>query len=192
MLGLPLILGTKDGWPFLLGVAFIPAVLQLLLLPFCPESPRYLLISKGRVTEARFALQRLRCTHEVEDDIEEMRQEDRAQQREAQITMWQLIRNKSLQVPLMIGIVMQLSQQLSGINAVFYYSTSIFINAGVPKDMAVYSTVGVGGVMVMMTLCSIPLMDKAGRRTLHLWGLGGMFITSIFLTISLLVRVINE
>ena len=54
VLGLPLILGTKDGWPFLLGVAFIPAVLQLLLLPLCPESPRYLLISKGRVTEARY------------------------------------------------------------------------------------------------------------------------------------------
>ena len=52
ILGLPLILGTDDGWPFLLGVAFIPAVLQLMLLPLCPESPRYLLISKGRLTEA--------------------------------------------------------------------------------------------------------------------------------------------
>ena len=54
ILGLPVILGTDDGWPFLLGVAFIPAVLQLLLLPLCPESPRYLLISKGRHTEATY------------------------------------------------------------------------------------------------------------------------------------------
>ena len=43
--------------------------------------------------------------------------------------------------------------------------------------------------MVGMTLVSIPLMDRAGRRTLHLWGLGGMFIFSIFITISLLVMV---
>lgn len=53
ILGLKEILGTKDGWPFLFGFAFIPAVLQLMFLPFCPESPRYLLISRGRVIEAR-------------------------------------------------------------------------------------------------------------------------------------------
>lgn len=53
VLGLSPILGTKEGWPFLLGVSFIPAVLQLCLLPMCPESPRYLLISKGRTSEAR-------------------------------------------------------------------------------------------------------------------------------------------
>ena len=44
--------------------------------------------------------------------------------------------------------------------------------------------------MVGMTIVSIFLMDRAGRRTLHLWGLGGMFIFSIFITISLLVKVI--
>ena len=53
VLGLNEILGTAEGWPFLLGVAFVPAVLQLMLLPLCPESPRYLLITKGRVSEAR-------------------------------------------------------------------------------------------------------------------------------------------
>lgn len=103
--------------------------------------------------------------------------------------MWQLIRNRSLQVPLVIGIIMQLSQQLSGINAIFYYSTNIFTSAGVTEELAIYSTIGVGVVMVVMTLVSIPLMDRAGRRTLHLYGLGGMFITSMFLTISLLVKV---
>lgn len=53
VLGLSGILGSADGWPFLLGVAFVPAVLQLMLLPMCPESPRYLLITKGRISEAR-------------------------------------------------------------------------------------------------------------------------------------------
>ena len=43
--------------------------------------------------------------------------------------------------------------------------------------------------MVIMTLISIPLMDRSGRRTLHLYGLGGMFIFSIFITISFLVKV---
>lgn len=41
---------------------------------------------------------------------------------------------------------------------------------------------------VGMTVVSIPLMDKTGRRTLHLYGLGGMFIFSIFITISFLIK----
>lgn len=43
--------------------------------------------------------------------------------------------------------------------------------------------------MVIMTLVTIPLMDRMGRRTLHLYGLGGMFIFSIFITISFLIKV---
>ena len=189
ILGLEVILGTTEGWPFLLGVAFIPAVLQLALLPMCPESPRYLLISKGKVTEATFALQRLRCTTNVEDDIEEMRIEDAAQKQEANVSMFELLTSRNLQKPLLIGIVMQLSQQLSGINAIFYYSTNIFTSAGLSQETAKYSTIGVGVVMVIMTLISITLMDKTGRRTLHLYGLGGMFLTSMFLTIFLLFGV---
>ena len=103
--------------------------------------------------------------------------------------MTELIRNRSLQRPLVIGIVMQLSQQLSGINAIFYYSTDIFTNAGLTEDVAKYSTIGVGVVMVAMSLVSIMLMDRTGRRTLHLYGLGGMFIASMFLSIVLLFRV---
>jgi MFS family permease len=43
-------------------------------------------------------------------------------------------------------------------------------------------------LQVGMTIVSIPLMDKTGRRTLHLYGLGGMFIFSIFITISFLIK----
>lgn len=53
VLGIEQILGTNDGWPVLLGLAICPAILQLLLLPICPESPRYLLITKQWEEEAR-------------------------------------------------------------------------------------------------------------------------------------------
>ena len=66
----------------------------------------------------------------MEDDIEEMRAEEVAQRAEAKITMWELIRSPTLRLPLVIAIVMQLSQQLSGINAVFYYSTNLFMTTG--------------------------------------------------------------
>jgi len=53
VLGIEQLLGTTDGWPLLLGLAVCPAVLQLILLPLCPESPRYLLITKHWEEEAR-------------------------------------------------------------------------------------------------------------------------------------------
>lgn len=118
VLGIEQILGTNEGWPLLLGLAVCPALLQLVLLPVCPESPRYLLITKQWEEEARKALRRLRASNQVEEDIEEMRAEERAQQAEASISMMELICSPTLRSPLIIGVVMQLSQQLSGINAV--------------------------------------------------------------------------
>ncbi|XP_076041486.1 glucose transporter 1 isoform X4 [Oratosquilla oratoria] len=188
ILGIEQLLGNDKGWPILLGLAVVPAVMQMVLLPVCPESPRYLLISRQREDEARRALRRLRASTHVEEDVEEMRAEELASQTEAQITLVQLIRSSSLRMPLTIGVVMQLSQQLSGINAVLYYSTGLFTDAGLEEWQSKYATMGVGAVMVIMTLVSIPLMDRAGRRTLHLYGLGGMFIFSIFITISFLVK----
>ncbi|XP_075228608.1 glucose transporter 1 isoform X4 [Lycorma delicatula] len=188
ILGVEQILGTDDGWPVLLGLAICPAILQLILLPVCPESPRYLLITKQWEEEARKALRRLRASNQVEEDIEEMRAEQRAQQTEATISMTELICSPTLRSPLIIGIVMQLSQQLSGINAVLYYSTGLFISSGLSEEIAKFMTIGIGAIMVAMTLIVMPLMDRMGRRTLHLYGLGGMFIFSIFITISFLIK----
>ncbi|XP_055373540.1 glucose transporter type 1 isoform X9 [Condylostylus longicornis] len=188
VLGIEQILGTNEGWPILLGLAVCPAILQLILLPVCPESPRYLLITKQWEEEARKALRRLRASSSVEEDIEEMRAEERAQQAESHISTMELICSPTLRAPLIIGIVMQLSQQFSGINAVFYYSTSLFISSGLAEDSAKFCSIGIGAIMVVMTLVSIPLMDRTGRRTLHLYGLGGMFIFSIFITISFLIK----
>ena len=52
--------------------------------------------------------------------------------------------------------------------AIFYYSTDFFLKACIVKEQAQYATIGVGAIMVVMTLVTIPLMDRAGRRTLHL------------------------
>ncbi|XP_035705556.1 glucose transporter type 1 isoform X3 [Folsomia candida] len=188
VLGIEQLLGTEEHWPLLLGLAVVPPGLQLLLLPMCPESPRYLLLTLSREDEARSALKRFRATTNVEEDVEEMRAEQRAHSQEERISMLQLLRSRSLRMPLLIAVVMQLSQQLSGINAVFYFSSTLFQWAGLDLTSAKFATIGIGAIMVGMTLVSIMLMDRAGRRTLHLYGLGGMFIFSIFITISLLIK----
>lgn len=88
---------------------------------------------------------------------------------------------------LFITIFLQLSQQLSGINAVIYYSTIIFQAAGFNQQVAEYGNLGFGVALILITIISIFLMDRVGRRPLHLLGLGGMFITSLILVISLIV-----
>jgi SP family facilitated glucose transporter-like MFS transporter 1 len=52
--------------------------------------------------------------------------------------------------------------------AIFYYSTDFFKSAGIEASQAQYATIGVGAIMVLMTIITIPLMDRAGRRSLHL------------------------
>ena len=66
------------------------------------------------------ALKKLRNSTDIEDDIDEMRAEEQAQRAEAKITMLELVKSPTLRLPLVIAIVMQLSQQLSGINAVSF------------------------------------------------------------------------
>lgn len=77
-----------------------------------------------------------------------MRAEERAQQAESHISTMELICSPTLRAPLIIAIVMQLSQQLSGINAVFYYSTTLFMSSGLTEESAKYATIGIGCIMV--------------------------------------------
>lgn len=184
--GLKVILGTEDLWPVLLGFTILPAILQSAALPFCPESPRFLLINKKEEDRAKKILQRLWGTQDVTQDIQEMKDESARMAQEKQVTLLELFRVRSYQQPIMISIMLQLSQQLSGINAVFYYSTGIFKEAGVKEP--IYATIGAGVVNTVFTVVSLFLVEKAGRRTLHMLGLGGMAVCSVLMTVSLLLK----
>ncbi|KAM3912818.1 solute carrier family 2, facilitated glucose transporter member 3-like [Leptodactylus fuscus] len=181
--GLEVILGSSTFWPLLLGITVILSVIQCALLPFCPESPRYLLIVKNENEQAETILKRLRGTHDVASDIEEMKEEGRRMAQEKPVSFIELFRSSQYRQPIMIAIVLQLSQQLSGINAVFYYSTTIFKEAKVPNP--VYATIGAGIVNTVFTVVSLLIVERAGRRTLHLIGLGGMAVFAVIMTIAL-------
>ncbi|XP_051515975.1 solute carrier family 2, facilitated glucose transporter member 1-like [Myxocyprinus asiaticus] len=181
--GIKEIMGTSTMWPFLLGFTFIPAVLQCALLPFCPESPRYLLINQNEEAKAKSVLKKLRGTEDVGADMEEMREESRQMMREKKVTIPELFRSPLYRQPIFIAIMLQLSQQFSGINAVFYYSTGIFENAGVPEP--VYATIGAGVVNTAFTVVSLFIVERAGRRSLHLIGLMGMAVSSVLMTIAM-------
>ncbi|XP_045521476.1 glucose transporter type 1-like isoform X1 [Pieris brassicae] len=184
ILGIDVILGSDEGWPWLLGMAIIPSAVQFIMLPFAPETPRYLLLSQRDEEQARRVLSKIRGTDEIDDEIKDMNDEDHAMKQEQKFTIGDLLRIESLRTPLIIGIVMHLSQQLGGINAVLYFSTTIFIKTGLSEGDARLASIGVGSMLFIMALVSIPLMDRLGRRTLQLGGLGGMAVFSVLMTIA--------
>ncbi|CAB1327803.1 unnamed protein product [Coregonus sp. 'balchen'] len=183
VLGLEFLLGNDYYWPVLLGLSGAPAVLQSLLLPLCPESPRYLYIKRGMVEEAKKSLRRLKGEYDPSADLEEMRREKEEVEKEAQVSIAVLVRSSLYRQQLFVALMMHLSQQLSGINAIFYYSTAIFERAGVTQP--VYATIGVGVINTVFTMVSVALVDRAGRRTLTLIGLGGMCICAVAMTVGL-------
>ncbi|XP_061752273.1 solute carrier family 2, facilitated glucose transporter member 2 [Nerophis ophidion] len=187
VIGLDFVLGNDDMWPLLLGLSGAPAVLQSLLLPLCPESPRYLYIVLGKKEEAQECLHRLKGAYDPSADLEEMRREKEEVDKEPRVSILSLSRSSVYRRQLFVALMMHLSQQLSGINAIFYYSTSIFAQAGIAQPA--YATIGVGAINTVFTLVSVVLVDRAGRRTLTLVGLSGMCCCAVAMTIGLKLQV---
>lgn len=94
------------------------ALFQLATLPFCPESPKFLLLSRGKEMEAQRALAWLRGSGSVHEEMEQMRSEYEAMKLVPKVTMRELITNNALRIPLIISLTIMVAQQLSGINAV--------------------------------------------------------------------------
>ena len=179
------VLGNDAGWPYLFGLTVIPGILQLATLPFCPESPKYLLLDKNNDEEATKSLTWLRGTNEVTDEMDEMKSEHESIKKLPTVTFKEMIMNPALRSPLIISMMMMLAQQLSGINAAIFYSTSIFGSAGLDENAAQSATLGMGAMNVAMTFVSLVLIEKAGRKTLMISGLIVMMLSTIVLCICL-------
>lgn len=185
ILGLPLIFGTESLWPFLFIVPVLPAALMLATLPHCCESPKFLLLVKRRELQAQQSLAWFRNTGDIQDEMDELRAELERSKSQPDVTLAEMWCQKSLRRPTVISVVMMLSQQLSGINAILYYSTSIFRDAGLSQQSALRATLGMSLVNVLMTGVSLVLVDRAGRKTLHMSGLLGMAVSCTILALCL-------
>nr|XP_057934477.1 solute carrier family 2, facilitated glucose transporter member 1 isoform X2 [Doryrhamphus excisus] len=177
--GLETVLGTVDRWDMMLSLSLIPALAQYLVLPFCPESPRYLLINKGQESKADAALLKLRGNRDVVlAELEEMKGE--AAHTQPRVSICQFLKKRSYRLPIVIVLFVNLASQLSGFNAVINYSTTIFQAS---FDQAKYLTLGVGAVNVTFTLVAFFLMEKAGRRRLLLTGFICIALCSLLMTV---------
>ncbi|MEQ2296213.1 Solute carrier 2, facilitated glucose transporter member 5 [Ameca splendens] len=185
VMGIRNILGNSTGWTIMLGLTGIPAVIELVLLPFFPESPRYMLIQKRDEKNSRKALQRLRGWDDVDAEMEEMCLEDQSEQAEGRLSVFSLLSQRSLRWQLVSIIIMNMGQQLSGVNAIYYYADSIYGSAGVNEMDVQYVTVGTGAVNVFMTIAAVFIVESSGRRLLLLLGFGICCGACVLLTVAL-------
>ncbi|XP_047039961.1 solute carrier family 2, facilitated glucose transporter member 1 [Helicoverpa armigera] len=184
VLGLQSALGTSERWPWLLAVSAAPALIQAATLPLCVESPKYLLLNKGQELHAQRALNWLRGDVSVHGEMEEMHQEAEKNKISKKVTLRELFGNRQLRQPLLISMVIMIAQQLSGINAVIFYSTTIFYKVQLTTAQAQYATLGMGAMNVVMTVISLVLVEVAGRKTLLLSGFAGMFVCTVGLCVA--------
>ncbi len=163
-----------QGWRWMLGLAVAPAAVFGLGMLFLPESPRWLARS-GRRDIALKTLARIRGTPEVAAEMLEI--ERGLEQSEERGRLSDLLA-PSLRPALTVGIGLAVFQQVTGINTVIYYAPIIIQSAGaLSASNAILATAGIGAINVLMTIVSMRLIDRIGRRPLLLGGIAGMAVS---------------
>lgn len=156
----------------MLGVELIPAVLYFGALFFVPKSPRWLYLKK-RVEEAKVVLGQIHGKERADSEIESI-ERSIAADKSVEKVKWADILKPALRLIMVIGLVVGVLQQITGINAVYFYATSIFKQTGIGTDAAFSSGVLLSTVTVVFTLVAMYLIDRVGRRPLLLVGTAGI------------------
>ncbi len=175
-----LLANAADNWRWMLGAGAVPGAVLFLGMLALPESPRWL-AGQQRMDEARAALQRVRGGADVEAELAELRTDLRREG--GRLVPWSALFQRGARKPIIVGVALAVFQQVTGINTVIYYAPTIFRAAGLSSDsVSILATAGVGLVNVIMTVVAMNLLDRAGRRPLLLWGLGGMIVMLLVLS----------
>lgn len=188
LLGLPELLGKESTWPYLFGVIALPALVQLVSLPFLPESPRYLLFEKHDQAGAEKAFRTFLGKEDVSRELEEVLAEGRVQRHIQLVSVLELLRTPSARWQLITVVVTMGCYQLCGLNAIWFYTNSIFGKAGIPPEKIPYITLSTGGIETVAAVVSGLVIERLGRRPLLIGGFGLMTLFFGILTVTLTLQ----
>jgi sugar porter (SP) family MFS transporter len=165
--------GEQD-WRWMLGVQAFPSFLFLVAIFFVPESPRWLIIKKGRVEEAKKTLKIANPEANIDQMVYEIiHSTEDAEGHKVKVPLF----SKKYATPVTLAILFAFFNQASGINAIIYYAPRIFEMVGLGKSAALLSSAGIGFINFFFTLLAINFIDRFGRRTLMLIGSCGLILT---------------
>jgi len=160
------------NWRWMLGLELLPASLYFAALFFVPESPRWL-VMRGREAEALNVLEGMNGKVEAARVLRDAREQlDEGTQDGG--PSWRSLFSRPVRLVLSIGLIVAVLQQITGINAVFFYAPMIFEQSGIGTDAAFMQAVLVGLTNVAFTVVALLVIDRLGRRPLLLVGVGAI------------------
>ena len=169
-----------SGWRYMMLAGAAPAVILALGMLILPNTPRWL-VSKNYTEEAKKVLKQIDSDSDPDKTITQIK---KSMDDSTQGNLNELLQ-PWLRPALLIGIALMFFQQVTGINTVIYYAPTIFQMAGFQSaSAAISATVGVGIINVLLTIVSIRLIDKVGRKPLLYIGLSGMIVSLLALGLA--------
>ncbi len=170
-------------WRVMLGVEAVPALLYLALLFLVPRSPRWLM-QKGRDEEALGVLAKINGADKSLVVYKEIQTSLLEEENTLEKAKWSDVFSSRMKTVLIIGFGIAFFQQITGINAIFYYAPMIFEMAGGGKDAAFLQAAILGVTNVVMTILAMLVIDKLGRRPLLYIGAAGICISMLIVSVS--------
>jgi len=170
----------ENSWRLMLGIQAVPSFVFFLLLRFVPESPRWLITKKGKVEEARkiFRIINPATADKIITEIEVTDKQEKA------VLQKDPLFSKRYKTPVMLAMLFAVFNQVSGINAIIYYSPRIFEMTGLGESSSLLSTAGLGLINFAFTLLAMNFIDRIGRRTLMLIGSLGLIFSLAMVSYS--------
>jgi len=169
------------GWRNMFWSEMVPAGLFLILLFFVPKSPRWLMI-KGKEEEAENILTRIHGEEIASKEIEEIRDSIKAESTAVKASIF----SKTMLPIVIIGTVLSVLQQFTGINAVLYYGADIFEQAlGFGQDDVLLQQILLATVNLVFTFIAMFTVDKLGRKPLLIIGGVGMLVGFLIMGFTL-------
>jgi len=162
---------VQYGWRWMFGSELLPAMLLLLLLFVVPESPRWL-AKQGQSDTALGILSRIGGAEHAQTELAEIKKAI-AQESGSLRQLFQ----PGMKIVLVIGVVLAVLQQVTGVNVFMYFGTEIFKKMGSSTNAALLQTVAVGSVNLTFTIIAIWMVDRLGRKPLMIIGASGMAIS---------------
>lgn len=165
-----------NAWRWMLGIELLPAVLYMLLLFLIPKSPRWLYL-KQRRKEAYTIIEKLYGKATADEELASMEKSLESTEEKKESNAVSILFSKALRYVLVVGLVLGILQQITGVNAIYFYATTIFEQSGVGTDASFAQAVWIGIINVLFTLLAMYFIDKMGRRPLLLIGIAGITIS---------------
>lgn len=171
---------VSEVWRAMLGMETIPALIFLIIVMFIPESPRFLLLQnkEGRAFKVLSKVYVL-----PQDILEQIGLIKQTLSNQKRISEWKLLFQGGILRAVIIGACIALLGQFMGINAVLLYGPSIFDEAGFSGSNSLLYQVLIGLVNSITTIIALLIMDKIGRKTLIYYGVSGMIISLLWISI---------